>query len=338
MVGHVASSIAGRSEAGILLVHADWSLRPAKRVMARALCRPTGDSAPEIAAPEPVGDLQNLLPRLIRAAGGRPVLLGVDFPLGVPAIYAKKTGVEDFAVLLPRLGRGIWEAFFEPAEHPGQIDLHRPFFPARPGGARRARLVEGLGLNGFHELYRDCDRATAGRPAGAPLFWTMGARQVGKAAIVGWRDLLGPAMRGGAPLRLWPFHGSLADLLEPGVVVVGESYPAEACLHLGFAPPGQGWSKSTVEGRKRVAPAFEAWAARTQVRLDPALRRELRAGFPSGDDGLDAVLGLGSLLEVVRGRRGEGYPAEERLRRIEGWILGMEAVYSGQGPKPATGG
>ena len=86
-------------------------------------------------------------------------------------------------------------------------------------------------------LSRWCDRATAERPAGAPLFWTLGANQSGKAAITAWRDWIVPALgahgrnpgRRNRPIRLWPFEGGLHALLAPGVAVLAEVYPAEAC-------------------------------------------------------------------------------------------------------------
>ena len=52
-----------------------------------------------------------------------------------------------------------------------------------------------LGLDGAAALSRACDRATAERPAGAPLFWTLGANQVGKAAIAAWRTMLSGVVR-----------------------------------------------------------------------------------------------------------------------------------------------
>ena len=44
------------------------------------------------------------------------------------------------------------------------------------------------------------------------------ANQVGKAAIIGWRDVLAPALRGGGSAS--PFDGSLLSLLVPGNAVI----------------------------------------------------------------------------------------------------------------------
>ena len=59
-------------------------------------------------------------------------------------------------------------------------------------GMTRAAHATALGWHGAAALSRACDRATAERPAGAPLFWTLGANQSGKAAIAAWRDMLLP--------------------------------------------------------------------------------------------------------------------------------------------------
>lgn len=59
-----------------------------------------------------------------------------------------------------------------------------------------------------------------------PLLDT-GAKQVGKTAIIGWRDVLAPALRNIGPVSLWPFDGPLPSLFVPGKVVVAEPCPTE---------------------------------------------------------------------------------------------------------------
>ncbi len=110
----------------------------------------------------------------------------------MPVAYAERAGIDDFATLLPELGRGKWADFYRPAEHRDEIDLQRPFYPQRPGGTKQQHLLDGLGLSDIDQLYRVCDRATDTRGAASPLFWTLGAKQVGKAAISAWRDLARP--------------------------------------------------------------------------------------------------------------------------------------------------
>ena len=46
-------------------------------------------------------------------------------------------------------------------------------------------------------------------------------------------------------------------------------------------------------------------------------------GFPEGDDAFDTVVGLFGMVEVVAGRRQAGEPRGNRIRKLEGWILGQ---------------
>ncbi len=114
----------------------------------------------------------------------------------------------------------------------------------------RAAHAAALGLDGAAALSRACDRATAERPAGAPLFWTLGANQVGKAAIAAWQAMLLPALAGGDNIRIWPFAGAYRALLAPGAVALAETYPAEALRHLGMRLKG---SKRRQADRAAVA-------------------------------------------------------------------------------------
>src|SRR5262245_49863502 len=108
--------------------------------------------------------------------------------------------------------------------------------------------------------------------AACPLFWILGRNQVGRAAIIGWRDVLQPALRGSASeLALWPFDGDLCVLLATRRVVIAETYPAEACLHLGLPAPGRGWSKRSQSGRRSHSQRLHHWAQMRGVKLSRAL-------------------------------------------------------------------
>ena len=311
-----------------LIAYADWSVAPAKRWLALATWEA---GAYRAQPPQPVGDPQTLLSRLRAQAGpDDAVLLGVDFPLGLPLAYAERAGVDSFVALLPQLGQGEWRDFYRVAESPTEISLHRPFYPLQPGGARQSTLVQALGLSSSAALRRRCDRQQPGRPAAAPLFWTIGAQQVGKAAISGWHDLLAPGLARG-DLALWPFDGPLANLLRPtGRIVVAETYPAECYRHLGvrFSSPRAGASsgKRVQTARSAQAQTLLDWASQASVEIDPALRAAIVAGFGASSDGedrFDAVVGLLGLLNIVLGRRTAGDPTDHAIRRIEGWILGQ---------------
>lgn len=279
-------------------------------------------------APGPAGDPRTLLERLRALAPGGGILFGVDFPLGLPLRYASIAGITDFVALLPELGSGRWAHFYDVASQPCEISIERPFYPLRPGGARQAHLIEALGMTTIDDLRRRCDLASTARRAAAPIFWTLGAQQVGKAAIIGWRDMLGAARRAykRSDARfpwLWPFDGRLDDLIAARRLVVAEVYPGECYHHLGIALRG---SKRAQAARAAAGAALLAWTDAAGIVLEPALRSAIGNGFgdiPGGDDDFDATVGLFGALNVVLGRRAAGEPEDEVIRRVEGWILGQ---------------
>ena len=315
-----------------LIVHADWSTVPGKRWLARAT-RAKLDSARLYlaSAPEPAGELDSLLPRLrAQAGGGSVTLVGFDFPIGLPLAYARKAGITDFLAILPRLGFEEWSQFYEPASSFTEIGIYRPFYPSKAGNALQHYLIEGLGVASIDDLRRRCERAHTQRRAACPLFWTLGAQQVGKAAISGWRDVL--AVPNGMPgyVAIWPFSGKLEDLLKPGKVVVVETYPAEFYTHLGvgFSAQRRGERSGKRSQRDRLAnaPRLLDWAHKASVAVAPGLEAALRDGFgasPDGEDRFDAVVGLFGMINVILGNRPAGEPDEEVIRKIEGWILGQ---------------
>ena len=283
-----------------------------------------------MAAPKLVGDLDRFFPDLRRQALNRgSILAGFDFPLGLPIAYAQQVGVGDFAAAVKKFGRGRWAEFYEVATTASEISLYRPFFPQRPGGRgefARVQLARGLGLDHFNDLLRRVDRPTGERPAASVMFWTLGGKQVGKAAITGWRDLLVPALRWtDLDVALWPFDGEFADCLAAAQITVVEAYPAEYYRHLGL-PLVRGGSKRRQKSRIESGATLVAWAKKSGLRLDPDLRRDLKDGFgepADGEDPFDAVVGTFGLLNVVLGLRPAHDPVDPIIRKVEGWTLGQ---------------
>jgi hypothetical protein len=279
-----------------------------------------------IAAPEKVGDPATLIDRLRAIANGAAVALGIDCPIGLPRAYAAaQGGAADFPSFLRALpGDG---RFWEVAGTLAEISLARPFYPVHGvrGMTRLAHAV-ALGLPDAAALCRACDQATAERPAGAPVFWTLGANQSGKAAISAWRDVLGPALRGTRPPTLWPFDGSFAALLRPGAVAVAETYPAEALRQLGLVPFG---SKRRQTDRARYAPALHAAMTRLDVTPEPAAAVCIANGFGAdecGEDRFDCFLGALCVLSVATGAREDFVPDDTWIMRWEGWVLGQTSL------------
>ncbi|WP_240654744.1 hypothetical protein [Rhodovarius crocodyli] len=276
-----------------------------------------------------MGDPVALLAPLI--AGGLPVAMGLDLPLGVPRAFAEGRPEAGFPEFLR--GLATRPGFFAVNEALETVCPDRPFYPQRGvKGMTRLAHARALGFSEASGLNRLCDLATAERPAGAPVFWTLGANQSGKAAIAAWRDWLAPALAAGAPYRLWPFEGPLASLLAPGQVALAEVYPAEALRHLSLRIPG---SKRAHAARQALAPALLARMAELGAMPDAALHAMILAGFgtdAAGEDRLDCLLGVLDMILVLDGHRADIVPPDPWLRRWEGWVLGQHSL-----PRSMTG-
>ena len=308
-----------------LVVHADWGSAPGKRWMTVAELQGPRYT---VDVPESVGELSTFFRRLLERAGGARVVVGFDFPIGLPVAYAQRAGIGSFLEALPQFGSGVWARFYDVAEKAEDISIYRPFYPLRPGSTEHAHLLRGVGVDSIDRLRRRCERSRPDRKAASPLFWTLGANQVGRAAIIGWRDVLAPAARNNEPdVAFWPFQGELPQLIEDHACVVAETYPAEACLHLGLTPPGRGWKKGRQKDRAHHASTLLEWVGRRSIWLSPTAEMLLRDGFgPSadGEDRFDSFVGLASMLEVLLGKRPDGAPKDMMVQRIEGWILGQD--------------
>ncbi len=340
-----------------LALHADWSKDPGKRWMTCARPRSNGWN---VEAAVPVGPLDTWLARLRADAAGGAVAVGVDLPLGLPRAYAERYADGDgFVGFLRNLnsvmaseawqpqshrteraapgllrcaqngavGMPGWQDFFSVCPTLEDISPSRPFYPALGiKGMTRAGHAQALGFADASSLSRLCDRATAQRPAGAPLFWTLGANQTGKAAITAWRDVLLPAFAEPEPPRLWPFEGGLHSLLTPGAVVLAETYPAEAMRQRGIHLPG---SKRRQTDRAGVAQALLTALQARNATPSPALVAEIHDGFggdSAGEDRFDSLLGLLGLLAVLDGSQPDFIPDDPWIRRWEGWVLGQTAL------------
>jgi hypothetical protein len=304
------------------IIHADWSKQPGKRWLAWATRQPNGRFLVDDL--RPVGLLTSFWPRL-RAGLPQAALTvaGFDFPIGLPKAYADQVGVTDFLALLPRLGTGEWADFYLVAETADQIGLKRPFYPYKPGGTKQQHLLNALNLDHMDQLRRLCDLPGDNHSAAAPLFWTLGAQQVGKAAISGWQELLAPALREkDTAVALWPFAGEWDDLCRPGQTIVVEAYPAAYYRPLGI----KSVNKRNPVSRKAACQSLLKWAAEYSVAMVDWVETAVRDGFgpkASGEDPFDALVGLLGLLNPLLNEQPITVPIKPDIRQIEGWIFGL---------------
>lgn len=293
---------------------------------------------------ENAGDARTLLARLRAAAGEKGcVLVGFDFPIGLPLAYAQKNGINGFIEFLTSNTQEDWREFFNVANLPEEISQRRPFYPHRPGSARQIHLLDALEMENMDQLRRTCELGSSTRRPACPLFWTMGGQQVGKAAIHGWRDVLIPALldwRTANQTKIWPFSGFFNDLLSTDDTVIAETYPAEFYTHLGIdlrvADPGLQVSATALKhaksgkrsqaSRKANAAVLLGWAESHFVRIHSSLEEYIGNGFgPRGgaEDEFDALVGLFGMLNIITGDRPAGDILEKNITSIEGWILGQ---------------
>jgi hypothetical protein len=302
-----------------IVVAADWSIDEKKRWMVRAEC---DDSQQYVVyPPEPVGDRMSLITRLRgQVLEGESVLIGFDFPIGLPVSYARSTGITLFRTALGQFGSGKWHNFYTISDAPSQLQPFSPLPTQRPGNYRE-QLAKALGFQDLFALRRRCDKKTATRRAAECLFYTLGGAQVGAGTIVGWRDVIQPAL---VSIRLWPFDGDLPSLLaKPGVTIV-EIYPAEAYSHLGIRIGiGTSRTKTSRKDRKEATQQLLGDLNAGPIRLCRAAKSWIEWGFLSEDD-FDAMVGLLSMLRIVTGQRSSNIPDCDEVRLIEGWILGQE--------------
>ncbi len=310
-----------------VVAHADWGTAPRKRqlAMARQASNRLGyqvvSIAPAPSGRQPQGDL---FQHLRAAAEPGQAMVGFDFPIGLPVAYAKAAGISSFPGFLDAFASDPppppWQEFATVARHRDEISLHRPFYPDKPGGTRREHLYLALGLTAG-----ELRRRSEGTDAEA-LFWTLGARQVGKGALAGWR-LLAAALQWAPGIALWPFDGPLPELLAGrGRIVVAETYPREFYRYI-RPPAAQAgrWSKRRRADRRSWVPGLLRWAESLAVSWHPGVLARVEEGFsagPNGEDEFDATVGLLGMIAVVTGTIAPGEPPGAEITTTEGWILG----------------
>ena len=287
-----------------------------------------------VSAPELVLNAADLLERLKkRRQEAGAVLVGFDFPIGVPHAYGEAIELPDFRTALMTFGNGLWADWFKPAERPSDIKRSRPFYPLRPGKSgtvRKYHLTTALELSD-DQLLRRCERPFGNQRAACPLFWTIGPNQVGKAAINGWNEVLVRALSSKTMrTALWPFDGEITHLLERFECVLCETYPALAYRHLGccFAPRE---SKRIQCHRKSKGQQLRAWFDAREYQPTQDVVAEIENGFgdsAAGEDRFDAFVGLLGMIDVITGPGAASVPADAYIRRWEGWILGRSAQHA----------
>ena len=294
------------------VVHSDWSVSSKKRWTATAVRSSNGWFVASLR--QTPDDFVNCL-----FDGAEHTLAGFDFPIGLPAFYTSRINF-DFRYLISNPSSDKLQRFLSPVESLFDVTIDQPFYRKHPRGGRHSLLFSKLGCRSIDDLLRECDKRTKNRLRAEAIFWTVGAKQVGKAALAGWREILLPSLARGA--SLWPFDGSLSSLAR-GRLTIAETYPAEAYQHIGMTRTVK---KRSRLGRELAGSTILGWASKSHVRFADTIEVQIRCGFGDREDvedPFDAIAGLCSMIEVVEGRRAEASDLVKFAESCEGWILGQ---------------
>ncbi len=309
----------------VMVTAADWSVDAENRRMAVARLSSNGSYCIDT-LPASVSSASTLIRDLqARVEGTGSVLLGLDLPLGLPRAYARAAGLKSFREALELFDSSTsWKQFLIPTDEP---TLHQPFAPASSKvGFGRSDLARAIGLQSEAELFRRCERKTSLRNHAESVFFLRFAKQVGRSAIHGWREVIGPSRK---IVRIWPFDGTLESLLsQPGVTVV-EIYPAESVAQLSL-PLGPGTARSKRRRTDRAAACSLLIKAcdLDAIMIGTPVRESIANGCDSEHD-FDALVALVGMIRVLRGMIPSAPPDDPMVHSTEGWILGREqADYS----------
>ena len=82
-------------------------------------------------------------------------------------------------------------------------------------------FYDALGFTNIDSPRRICVRKTPFRGPASSLFWALGGQQVGRADIVGWRDLIAPVLSDKSlPVSIWPFNGRFHELISQIYILI----------------------------------------------------------------------------------------------------------------------
>ena len=233
------------------LVHSDWSVHEKKRWSGIAHYTKNGW---RIEAIELFAEISDLLSRPL----DRSILAGFDFPIGLPGFWYETAGIPDFVSFIDKVRSGELLQFFMVSDAASEISFSRPFYPNSAGKKnqkKKQHLLSQLNLSMSSQLLRQCEKAHGNRNDASPLFWTIGAKQVGKAALSGWKEVIFPLYEKGA--LIWPFQ-TLQLTKKSKKLVLLETYPAQ---YYDFFEPGlmKGRSKRRQNDRVIAGSKILSW-------------------------------------------------------------------------------
>jgi hypothetical protein len=249
-----------------------------------------------------------------------------DVPLGVPQSYLTALArLQDAAPMETFLDvlRGVSSTpyFYEATKAAQDWRIGRPFFVVPGGDGGLGTYVAAAARAGVG-LYRKIDRTTGAKAA----FIKSGVPgSVGSAASALWQELVSE-LTPDRTFKVWPFEGTLEDLLRSGGVVVGEMYPraAYATALLDVPPTSRpplvvAKTDSAVRRAAIVALRTARWVRSLDVRLEDLAQAE------ANEDDFDACVTAAALLRSVL-EDAPLCPPQMEAAWAEGGMLGTGSV------------
>ena len=263
------------------------------------------------------GRLFHLIEHAISLQG--PVLIGIDAAIGYPAadwrvlVHKSGTGASGFADFL--LGEILPPDFFNPITEPDDWSPERPFIRPPPG-RWSLKAFEAASSAGF---YRVIDR----RLKAQPIFVTSGLPgSVGSGTRALWQELRELNER--LSFSIWPFHGSIYELLGKEQPVIAEIYP-KACYAIALSEslpaPLCPIAKTKQAARQNALEALceAAWVSRNQITIE-----DIQPARANEDD-FDALMSAAALTRLFL-EKASLEEADDIDSRVEGGVLGAASL------------
>lgn len=264
-----------------LISHCDWSKSAHKRWMTTVVLRADGDFS--ASGPERIDNPGQLISSLRdRVLPRGAILVGFDFPIGLPASYASSVRVCDFPSVLPTLGKTpFWNELNEIARTHQEIRPHRPSLPPLPRWHQASAPARRSGCGSARRPPQKMRQGASRQETRVSVLLDLRGA-AGRAATSGWCEVLAPALQQDPNhFFVWPFGGGSIERLQAGSVVVAETYPAEYYRHLGVRfGPGVG-GKSSRDARRANAAVLIGVATALNVHPRRNSRTPPKAAFRS---------------------------------------------------------